>query len=72
MTATIIMLLLTRPGWYLEETAWRRKAAHLRVEAESLSEDARCDAAFSAGEAQRLEGPIGDGERTEEIAEDET
>ena len=47
--------------WYLEETAWRRKAGHLHVEAESPSEDARCAAACSAGEAQRVEEVAPDG-----------
>ena len=55
----VTYFLRSRKGWYLEEKAWRRKAGQLRVEAESLFEDARCDtAAFSAGEAQRVEeGP---------------
>ena len=55
----VTYFLRGRKGWYLEEKAWRRKADQLRVEAESLFEDARCDtAAFSAGEAQRVkEGP---------------
>ena len=30
----VTYFLRGRPGWYLEETAWRRKAGHLRVEAE--------------------------------------
>ena len=50
-----------RPGWYLEETAWRRKAGHLQVEAESPSEDTRCAAACSAGEAQWVEEVAPDG-----------
>ena len=36
-------------GWYLEEKAARRNAAQQRVEAESLAEDARCNAAVPEG-----------------------
>ena len=42
VTRRVTYFLRGRPGWYLEETAWRRKAGHLHVEAESPSEDARC------------------------------
>ena len=61
VTRRVTYFLRGRPGWYLEETAWRRKAGHLHVEAESPSEDARCAAACSAGEAQRVEEVAPDG-----------
>ena len=44
----------TSRGWYLEETAWRRKAGQQRVEAESLPEDTRCDAYRPLGLATAL------------------
>ena len=61
VTRRVTYFLRGRKGWYLEETAWRPKAGQLHVEAESPSKDARCAAACSAGEAQRVEEVAPDG-----------
>ena len=72
----VTYFLRSRKGWYLEEKAWRRKAGQQRVEAESLFEDARCDtAAFSAGEAQRVEeghGALGAGCKCSDLTSGDT